>query len=483
MQLDIKLIKDILDEYIDRDRLSNEDLIRIEKRILLQSKLQSDFTRDSVVAVVDLFRSSFSELKIIAKHIGLFDFLENKAVQKWNSVDFIPSQSEKLENCFESYFQVSLKGKIEILFKNQDYKTLGFMISVAKILPIDLIYLIQELIEKKLNIAFVYLSKDVRLEYKSSTMGYFYNYFFKEIELNKKSEALVPIYNDDFYKLVNAFFDYSFDDYITDITNITVDKLNENRYPTNAKIYLWTLFHLHKYKANSLSLQATIKQNYEFAEEKIRTFKMKAQNLYKNKFVLILCLIWIIGFCLADSNSQKTDDLTLDKYRSYNGKSNNTKDFFFNLDLLAVNYEYLDSNPIFKENIDREMNAKFENLYIKDSFLKVASNNNFIPIQVENSTSKDAYLFTDRVYGNSLIKIPAMSTEIIYFIKYEHFKVYMSAPSNNYKLYLDGFKFKEAKALSKTFLIQDTLAISYFKISRKFNVYPTIFSDNIKELD
>lgn len=465
MRLNIDFLIKILNEFQDKTELESSDIIRIEKKINLESKLNKSENVDENQQIISLLKNNFRVLKLIQNYTPILEILSNQKISHKNIYDFIPSEIEEIETCIETYFGENLKDYFTIHFKQNKYKELNSFANYIHILPGYLILFIQETIAAHLDNLIALLKSKSKLD--------------------KKTKQLSGILNKDFYALLNSYHSYEFEERIFEIVNITANKHNDYSYKVNHKMYLHIMVALKKFESWDESLAETIHNNYDFAEEKTRTIVDKLKNLRNNKFVWFICAVWIFGFLIDNGNSRKEYINLNELYIESDSIRSKTDCLFHNLNIVAEHYQYLDSNLKFKEKIERDINSKLNYLYQKDSFLNQVDTQNIISVEFKNNSKKDLYIIIDRdvKLKNNLVHIPALTTDTIHFLDIERFKILLNHADSKSKISFDNLGYNEASKLKNLYAFKGNSKGTYFHLTKFKTLIVATFSDNIMEIN
>lgn len=470
MRLNIKFLTTILEEFQDKTSLDNQDIIRIEKKINLESKLNNSQNKDENEQILNSLKTNYGELRLIKKYSSLLDYLtDNKIIDK-NIYNFIPSDLEKITDCIDLYFKDNIREYFQVNFKQNNFKLLSIFSKYVHILPSQLIEFIQEVLLASLDNAVSLL--------KSKT------------KITKTSKPILGILNKDFYLILNQFNCYEIEEKIRKIVNHTANKYNDDSFKQNHKVYLYIMVALKNYEVYDEDLADTINSNYEFAEEKTRTILDKAKGLLKNKFVWFICAVWIFGFFIDNGNTMKKGDYyTNETYIPYMTESkaiHSNQNLFFYFKEFGEKYSGNGINLSLKERLEKDMTKKMEEKYSLESFIKLAYSEKHTKLFVKNVTQKNLYILIDRKleFRNSLFILKPHTDDTVYMLKDEKFKLITNTEDTSSDFKFQNLESKDARLMEKTFQIKDSkIGESYLTLTQFKIMYFPSHSKNIIQLE
>lgn len=395
---------------INKDKTLNfslDEIIRIEKQINVEKKLNPDVDVNVASNLVEALRNYPKEFQFIANDRILYNFFSKKSYYR----DHFPKQNIEVdkENVL-SFIGKFLEEDLSLFFDRKlienKFEDMHDLLRFKEYFPEDILFKVGKKGEAKLDFALSNLH--------SANVNYSKILYIKEVS---------------FYLFLSHFSTLELDDKVKSLLNVVVDIYNVDK---RSEFAGTTMISMSNYTAFDDDLAETLEGNKKVVQSNINGRTESSSNSssgfsWKTFLIVIFVLLKValIGnkcsSSSSDSNSRNYDNVSfetlkvIDKYYTESqSKIDSFRMFLTDYDKKKVkNIEYNDS-------IKTGQNP-FENLY-KDSF--VSQSDNFI--KFTNTTDYDVILLENSVAYDT-IKIPKQA----YFIKAKQsFKLDMTS---NYK--------------------------------------------------
>lgn len=262
------LFNQILPE-IDLPIKSDEEFIRVEKKLMLQTKLDASISKNDIEEIVGMLKNYSEELNYLRNEKNLVNFLNQKTFEKNEITNlFEGEETDKINRFIELNFEHAFKDSISFYFKKNQFKEPLILSNYNGLFSLDFQNYIDELIFEKLEFGIEMLQTDLDEQIIEKRLSY----------LNST----------DFFKLLDEYPSHNLEEYLAVLTNLAVNQLNQNDFIHRKSFYYNFLIELNQYEAMSEDLNKIIKQNHKFANEN-KSFS------FSKWFKYIFYALWILS--------------------------------------------------------------------------------------------------------------------------------------------------------------------------------------------
>lgn len=238
-----------LDDF-SLENITNEDIIRIEKKLILASKINTDINRNDIDNFLSILKEYPNELNYLINETNLVGFLnKQKFISK--KINTIKEEDDirKFIKFSNLYLSEIFKESINFYFKEKRYSELQVLSSYNIILSTELLELIHLKLLEKLAVA--------------------QNLFSTKIESNNLIEKLSFLQSKTFYLLLSTYSSYQIDDVINNLITISAEQINSGKFKKRDNFYLKFYKALHNYNCTDDNLYDVIQKNYLYAKERL----------------------------------------------------------------------------------------------------------------------------------------------------------------------------------------------------------------------
>jgi len=453
---------------------SDAEYIRIEKQILLQTKLGNSLDKNEAEQILTILKHYGDELNLLFRDSNLSHFLLKKrfALSEVN-YQIEKSNGDAFNEFLSNYFSQNFKESIDYYLKENLFSEIISLRFYTEILPVDVLE---------------HLSN--RLEIKLSNAIHKLNSIQSESKLKVEAKILV---NPDFYEVLNVYPSYEVESKIRKIIDISADEINQKNGNRN-NFLLKILYTMKQYDAIDEELDDIIQGNYRYAAEKLDKIKsFFSHGIGRFSFLIVIVVLKLLFYAsdyLGSNNSDNTEteynsmNFTKDGYNYilYNAEECNNSEFFNNLNLLSYHVKE-GTGSVVSNNLERDINLKMMERYDVKNFLKIATGDNLTSLNFINKTDKSIYVFLNRdcSYKNSLLIVSPKSNSRLYLFYGEKFKLLINHDLDTSNFKLTDFYRNEADILNNEYYLTKSIdsAEQTFEINQSFKQYKFKLSDGI----
>lgn len=276
MNIELFFNKIILEIELPLD--SEDELIRIEKQLLLELKLNQKFEIKDIEEIIKIINDFPLELLYLLREKNLTNFLLAKN-QKYKSATLFEYESDakNFELFFRKYLIGNFKDSLNLYLVKEIYNPIYFLSYYTDILPIEFIEYLESKFIEKLEIGFQLLDSD--------------------IDFNLIKNKIDYLGNKDFLDLFSVFTSYEIEDKISKLITLFHNQIVSGKYKNRLEFIYKFYFYLGSYNCLDENLQSVIFNNHRFAytmqpntikEMKIANFIGKVLYAISSIFILFI---------------------------------------------------------------------------------------------------------------------------------------------------------------------------------------------------
>ena len=431
------VIPELSTTYIDTSALQ-----RIEKKLILETKLSDDIDINDVERLLKVLRAYPNAIVAITKDYFLFHFIQKKKFNPQKIAYSLPQvHFTEIKACLSDILAEDIVLAAKHYITQNEYAAIVGLSIYKQLLEDECIFEIQNLLENRLENGIKILrSNQSLLQFK---------------------HQIICFHSRDFYVALSKFIDSNFNYHINQLIGVVADHYNAVKHIERQKFYLKVMCMMRYYKTDEQELKKVIHNNYDFAKDKSNTNLDLKETLLKKWWIWLIAVIWIWGYFSSDDNhSSQRKHRTQQQYVP----TIEISALFTQMDQFA---QAVIEGQIVRDDykaMERNMNAFLKAMDgLDSSYFKKPMFDDRSVIIWNQTQHLNAYLLIDRdsnLLQSSIHKIPEKSSNRFLLHANEPFKLLI----NNNMEFFNKFRFigmndTRAKILEKTFILRSDDAV------------------------
>jgi len=143
----------------DIKSINGENIIRIEKRLLAESRLDGSIPKNDIYTIIEILNHYPEQIELIAQDDGLYNILANKRhtyYMHWDLI-FRPEHRDKIYKLVNTYFTDSVVSFINTSIKNDSWYGLNILLQYKEFISPHMYQVLINRIDAKIEQAFAIL--------------------------------------------------------------------------------------------------------------------------------------------------------------------------------------------------------------------------------------------------------------------------------------------------------------------------------------
>ncbi|WP_316841277.1 hypothetical protein [Pedobacter gandavensis] len=260
--------------------ISNDDVVRIEKKLIAEYKLNNSLSKNDIDRIIYILKNYPAEINAICNYEGLYSILagENSKYEDYRRFLF-PKEERRIKELISVHLKEDLISYIEQNFKNKNWRSLIVLSEYKILFEPDIEQLFLNRLESKL--------KEAVADFNPSP----------SLSLRKRMNYLRE---SDFYELLNRIDAVYFKDYLYEFLNLVEKHLHK----TDGTIYFHKILKAMLFYAPS---DRVFQYRLDYVSSKVGNPLLYQWLMFISVFAIpVIFVLMIIGFLGNDRRMDKT---------------------------------------------------------------------------------------------------------------------------------------------------------------------------------